>query len=174
MEKTLRHMQVLQPVAMVPSPKPGTVTEEGIFEARLQAKLVIANVAMHVRSEWRLSLFRQLDDILDINEWEPADPFPTSDSMRTFLRMIIYLRFRKCPGLGVSGGNIVAAWTEGDQRLTIECLPNDRMQWVFSKRLADSFEIGSGETFVTRLPEVLSPYIGQPNWVFDGQNQPQR
>lgn len=172
MEETLRSMQVVQPVALVSAPKSGVVTEEGIFEARLRAKLLMANVAMHISSDWRASLFRQLDDILDINEWESGDPFPTPDSMRTFLRMIIYLTFRKCPGLGLSGGSVVAAWTESDQRLTIECLPADRIHWVFSKRLNDFLEIGSGETLVTRLPDVLAPYVGQPNWVFDGQDQP--
>jgi len=170
-DRALKDMRVWRPSAFVGDSETSTeaANEVAVFEARLRAKLLVANVAMHIKTEWRESLFRQLDDILDVNEWDVDDAFPTAGSMRTFLRMIIYLKFKKCPGLGISGGNVVAAWTREDHRLTIESLSEDRTQWVYSRQLDDLIEIGSGLTTVTRLPEVLSPYIQGASWIFHGE-----
>lgn len=175
-DRALQDMRVWPPTSFVGHDQTihDTTRERRIFEARLRAKLEIANVAMHLRAEWRQSLFKQLDDILDVDEWDSDDPFPAPDSIRTFLRMIIYLHFRNCPGLGISAGNVVAAWTHGGRRLTIECLPEDRTQWVCSRQMGNFLEIGSGLTTIPRLTSVLSPYEQPKGWIFHGEAEPRR
>lgn len=174
MDETLKRMFVVPPSALVGQGIERTLSQEALFEARLKAKLLVANVAMHIRSEWRLSLFKQLDDLLDFEEWDPDDPLPRAGSVRTFLRTIIYHRFTKCPGLGISQGNLIGTWTTGRDRLTIECLDSDTLQWVSSRYIDDFLELASGVTKVTRLQEVLRPYFGNPSSIFHVENQSPR
>lgn len=152
------------------SARRGVPNEVSMFESRLQAKVLISNVSMHIKDAWRTSLFRQLDDILDYAEWDTKDALPTEESIRTFLRMIIFLRFKKCPGLGVSNGHLLATWDHLDARLTIECKASDSVRWLVSHLVEDIREVGSGITIVQRLARMLHPYETY-KWVFDGGDQ---
>jgi len=83
-------------------------------------------VAMYLPNEWRTHFFKQLDNLMDVENWEVDDPPITEASFSTFLRMLLELWPVTHPGLGVSiDGNVIAAWTTGRDRLTIECFPND-------------------------------------------------
>ena len=87
-------------------------------------------------------------------------------SFRTFLRMIVYQKPRRRPGLGVSHrGNLIGSWTIGTNRLTMEYLPRDIVKWVLSRVVDGEVERGAGETPLRRLPDVLSPY--DPDRWFD-------
>jgi hypothetical protein len=114
---------------------------------------------MHLGTEWRSRIFEQLDDLLDPEDWhEDDDPLKTS-SFDTFLRMVIFHNPTRRPGFGQSNsGNLIAAWTTGSDRLTIEFLPNDMVRWVLSCEVDSESERAAGETPVRRLMEVLAPY----------------
>ena len=43
--------------------------EEQLFEARATAKILASRVAMYMEDEWRRKLYRQLDSLLDVDEW---------------------------------------------------------------------------------------------------------
>ena len=164
-DQRLRNLVQFSPGAFVGLHPASTDLETTFFESRLRIKLLIANVAMHIKDAWRASLFRQLDDILDHDEWDSDDPLPRPDSVHTFLRLIIYLRFKKCPGLGFAHGDVVASWTDHDRRLTIECGRSDTVQWVLSHFPDGVQEITAGSTTVKRLPGVLAPYAPD-EWLF--------
>ena len=53
---------------------------------------------------------------------------------------------------------------EGDDRLTIECRPQDCVRWVLVQNLDGQRESAAGETTVKRLPEVLRPYDPSKLW----------
>ena len=140
---------------------------EKLYDALARVKLLMAQVAMHLDTEWRSRIFEQLDDLLDAEDWHEDDDPIKVPSFETFLRMIIFHNPSRRPGFGVSNrGYLIAAWTTGSDRLTIEFLPNDTVRWVLSCEVDGETERASGETPVRRLMEVLAPY-SPPRWFAD-------
>ncbi|PZV34336.1 hypothetical protein B5V02_32845 [Mesorhizobium kowhaii] len=122
---------------------------------------------MHLlSSDWRARLFRQVDSLLDAEEWDEDDKPVVSGSSLTFIRMLIFLKARR-PGLGATNdGNLVASWTTGSNRLTIVCKPDDSVRWVVSTQTDVGCETAAGQTTILRLPVVLQPYNPQ-QWFSD-------
>lgn len=139
--------------------------EERLFDAAAAAKILTSQVAMHLESEWRQKLFRQLDSLHDPEEWESGDLPLQQSSFATFLKAICQIKPKRRPGLGLSGGgHLIAAWITKRDRLTIEFLPSDGVRWVLSQHHADEVERFAGQTKVARLLESLAPY--QPEFWF--------
>jgi hypothetical protein len=152
-------------------PEPTTL-EEQLFNALAMFKIRTSLVAMHLDRDWRTKLFGQLDSLLDAQDWEPLDRPPSIDSFATFLRMLIFLRPERRPGLGATAkGELIATWTIGDDRLTIECMPHDLVRWTISVSINGDRERAAGITPVARLREVLSPY-GPGRWFADANRLP--
>jgi hypothetical protein len=144
--------------------QPASLTER-LFDALAAFKLKTAMLAAaHFNHEERARLFKQLDSLLDAESWDSADVVTTEASFTTLLRMVLFLKGRR-PALGVTGsGNFIATWTEGDDRLTIECKPEDHVRWVLVQNLDGQRESAAGETTARRLPEVLRPYDPLKRW----------
>jgi hypothetical protein len=138
---------------------------ERLFDALASFKLKTAMLAAaHFNRDERARLFKQLDSLLDAESWDSADVVTTEASFTTLLRMVLFLGGRR-PALGVTGtGNFIATWTEGDDRLTIECKPEDHVRWVLVQNLDGQRESAAGETTARRLPEVLRPYDAPKRW----------
>ena len=142
--------------------------EERLYDARALCKIKTSEVAMHLDNEWRVRFFSQLDNLMDIENWEDDDTPVTVTSFTTLLRMLTSIKPARRPGLGsTSGGNIIAAWTMEADRLTIECLPKDRVRWVLSRIIDGVRESAAGEVTLLRLPAVLSPY-NPDRWFING------
>ena len=149
--------------------QPAQTVGEKLYDALATFKIRTATVAMHLDRERRSKLFRQLDGLLAVEDWEIADPAPTIDSFATLLRLLTLLKPARLPGLGASGeGNLIAAWTVSDDRLTIECLPRDMVRWHLSAAINGERERCVATTPLRRLSEVLQPY--QPERWFDYGN----
>jgi hypothetical protein len=147
-------------------------TAERLDAALAGAKVMISNVVMHLDRQWRDGLFAQLDDLLDIQDWHDDDEPLQAESFRTFLRLILLQKPKRRPGLGLSHrGHLVAAWTTGPDRLTLECAPDDTVRWVLSYAMNGERERAAGETHVARLPEVLRPYR-PARWFADVEQTP--
>ena len=132
---------------------------ERLYDSLATAKILTAKVAMHLDSEWRNRLFEQLDDLLDADDWHEEDPPFGAGSYMTFLRLIILLNPMRRPGLGVSNaGNLIAAWTNTEDRLTFELMPNDNVRWALSCIVDGERERAVGDAQVARIPQILAPY----------------
>ncbi len=144
---------------------------ERLYDALAEAKILTSHVAMHLDDSWRERLFVQLDDLLEYDDWHEDDEPVTRASFETFLRMIVHQTPKRRPGLGVSHrGNLIAAWTSGSDRLTLEFSPGDMVRWVLSCEIDGEVERAAGESPVRRLPEVLSVY--RPDrWFSDAKHQ---
>ena len=155
------------------TPRRGAVAipvAERLYDSLAEAKLLTAQVAMHFDQDWRTRLFAQLDDLLDVEEWHEDDEPIKGASFRTFLRIMIYQSPERRPGLGVSHrGNLIAAWTSGADRLTLEFLPGDMIRWVLSCEIDGELERAAGETPVRRFPEVVSAFRPE-RWFSDAQH----
>ncbi|MBW8303008.1 MAG: hypothetical protein K0M78_03510 [Brevundimonas sp.] len=143
----------------VAAPQP----EERIFDRLVAFKVNTSQLAMHLQEAWRSGLFKQLDYLLDADDWDYEDRLPTVESFKTFLRMIIALGEVRRPSLGsTSAGDIIAAWTQGQDRLTVECLSDDQVRWVVRRNLRGESVTVAGKNSSSLLLEVLAPYnIGE-------------
>jgi len=144
--------------------------KEELFDTIAAFKIKTSSVAMYLDDEWRHRFFRQLDSLLQEDSWDPDDTPPSMESFSTLLRMLLLISPERRPGLGAtSDGEFVAAWTAGDDRLTIRCLPNDRVRWVLSCELDGERETATGSSTLSNLKEVLSPY--RPHRWFRAKHQ---
>ena len=133
MVERLKHFTEPTPTFSGWKPVEAKGLNEKLYDALAAFKIRTAFVAMHLDREWRAGLFRQLDSLMAAADWEATDPPPASASYSTFLRMLMLLRPKRRPGLGATNdGHLIAMWTSGDDRLTIECLPNDIARWHLS------------------------------------------
>jgi hypothetical protein len=151
---------------------PATATlEERLYDARAACKIRIATVSMHLDHDWRIRLFRQLDNLMDIDNWEKDDLPVTDASFNTLLRMLLFIRPKRRPGVGITNdGNIIAAWTAGKNRLTIECRGADQIRWVVVIYDGEERESAAGEAYLPRLMDVLAPYKPQ-RWFADEESK---
>lgn len=155
-------------VATKPSRKPIPI-EERLYDARARCKMKTAEVAMHLNPDWRTRFFYQLDSLMDSENWDEGDLPVTEASFTTLLRLLLLIKPKRRPGLGsTSGGHIIAAWTVGNDRLTIECMPDDTVRWVLSLQDHQTPETAAGQVKLPRLRSVLEPYAPQ-RWFADGR-----
>ncbi len=144
--------------------------EERLFSSRSEFKVYASSVSMHLGREWLTKLFSQVDSALDAEEWDPRDPPPRLATAKTFIRMLLLLQVKTKPGLGVSNsGNFVAAWTNEQNRLTVECFPEDKVRWVLSRVSDSDIERAAGEGRIERLKDFIAPY--KPEIWFDNAKQ---
>jgi hypothetical protein len=145
---------------------------EELFDSLASFKIKTSTVAMYLEDSWRLGFFKQLDSLLGSESWDPEDALPAPDSFNTLLRMLLLLSPERRPGLGASGdGILIAAWTVGSDRLTIYCLPKDQVKWVLSCELEGARESAAGNSTLSNLREILSPY--RPERWFRAKQLPQ-
>jgi len=136
--------------------------EEQLFDATASVKIMTSRVAMHLEREWREKLFNQMDSLHDPLEWMEEDTPIEKSSFATFLKAICQIKPKNRPGLGLAhGGNLIAAWTSGSNRLTVEFLAKDRVRWIISRFRDEEPEQYVGQTVVSHFLESLQPY--QPN-----------
>ena len=91
-----RIRQLRSPVA--PSMRPlqlhERTLEEKLFDATAGVKVMTSQVAMYLDSQWRSKLFKQIDLLHDVDEWEQGDEPLQRESFATFLKAICELRTR--------------------------------------------------------------------------------
>jgi hypothetical protein len=130
-----------------------------LSDALASAKRELSRVSMHLPLGWHAGLNRQLDLLLDADEWDSADRTPKSGAFVTLLHVLLVVQPEIRPGLGAgTRGTYLASWAKGENRLTVECLPNDAVRWVLARHHGDAVERAAGETTIARLPAVLAPY----------------
>lgn len=125
-----------------------------------ELKVKTGSIAMHLAPDWREGLFRQLDMLLDEENWEPIDELPLTASYLTAMRLLIFMKDVERPGLGLShDGNVVLSWISGKDHLTIECRSGDAVRWMVASTLSDGTrERAAGDSTARRVPTVLAAY----------------
>jgi hypothetical protein len=148
-------------------PASASSLEEQLYNSRATCKIKTAAVAMHLDRDWRTRFFAQIDSLLSADEWDKADAPIGEASFMTLLRMLLLIRAKRRPGLGASSdGHLIAMWTVGNDRLTIECLPADQVRWIVVCDVDGERESAAGQTTLMRLLDVLQPYTPK-RWLAD-------
>ncbi|GEM_PF-3770941 len=153
------------PVAFQANGSGGQSLAEQLFDATASVKILTSSVAMHFEKEWRDRLFSQIDRLHDPEEWDEGDRPVQTASFATFLKAVCDLKPIVRPGLGLAnGGLLVATWVNGQNRLTLQFGPNDRVKWAITRYISEDLERVVGETSVSRLKQALEPYAPS-NWL---------
>ena len=128
-------------------------TMQQLALARAQAKEAARKFTMLFDSDWLTGLSRQIDAMLDPDEWIEGDKPLSPDSFDTLLLVLMRLRPYRRPGLGLTDdGNAVATWSRSaTDRLIVECLSNGRVRWIATAPVAGVNESGTMETTPDRL-----------------------
>lgn len=130
-----------------------------VYDRLVDLKVSTSGLAMHLDSAWRAGLFKQLDHLLDADDWDFSDDLPALASFRTFLRLIIALGSVPRPSLGATAtGELIAVWVTGTDRLTIECMANDQVRWIVTKGTGQDRISGAGRNTAGTLMGYLKPY----------------
>jgi hypothetical protein len=146
----------------------GMDLSERLYIALANAKLMTSKVSMHLPDEWRRQLFRKLDDLLHPDAWHEEDLPLSGPSFETYLRFHMLVGPSRQPNFGISDtGFLLAGWTAGRNRLTLEFLPADGIRWVLVRYLDDERETAAAQVVLPRLMEVLAPFSPQ-DWMRDG------
>ena len=107
---------------------------------------------------------------MDAEEWDVDDPIITDAAFTTLLRILLILRGKRRPGLGVGpNGSVVAAWTNGPNRLTFECRPDDEVRWIVSVIIDGKPDTAVGQTTLSFLFDRLQSY--NPEQWFDDEGR---
>lgn len=136
-----------------------------LSQKRLDLKKSLASISWHLSFDVRTLILKRLDQILEEDEWHTDDQLPDLASWNTFLRMTVYSRPKKVPGITFHNGSTIAYWDYKDIRVTIECMKDDRIKWTASKLVEGEREISAGEALVKRLAQVLSAY-NEDSWLY--------
>ena len=154
-----------------PSVRPAVRSDDvqrRLFDALAAMKMKTAEVAMHLSIDWRDTLFAYLDMLHEAEDWDARDEPAKIASFTTFLRMILFLRPVKRPGMGLTAsGIIVATWTEVGHHLTLECLAADVVAWSIAIPGDGDVEVAAGMCKLQRIREDLSPYRAD-EWLGNG------
>ena len=75
--------------------------DEQLFDNAADLKIAVATVAMHLSSEWRDTIFQQLDELLSKENWQYDFALINTSTFMTFLRFIVYAHPTRLPSLGV-------------------------------------------------------------------------
>jgi hypothetical protein len=130
-----------------------------LYNSRASFKIAASMYAMHLDRGWRDILFKQVDQLMDPEEWDERDAPVSPESSLTFLRLLLFVKPGRRPSLGATDdGNLVAAWVAEKNRLTLICQPDDHIRWVLSTTSEGVAETAAGSTTTSRIPDVLTPY----------------
>ena len=113
--------------------KAGDVTQLDLqlFDNKAQIKILTSRVSMHLEAPVRKDLFKQIDELLDVEAWDDTDALINESSFATLLRFVASKANIHRPALSVSlDGNIMASWLNEGLRLTIEFQPVDAIKLV--------------------------------------------
>lgn len=138
-----------------------------LFAARGDFKIRTSQIAMHLSEAQRRDIFKQLDELLDVDSWHEGDVLPIGGSFSTFLRFLIFERRIRRPSLGISNaGNVTATWVHGAARMTIEFLARDAVYWAVYKPHDGENISGAGEHRLVGVRDLVMLYDAQ-EWVFN-------
>ena len=130
-----------------------------LFSATADAKIWTSQVAMHLDVATRDRIFRQVDALHELDEWDDLDRTLNLEAYKSFIRAIVYHKVNSRPSLALMpDGNILALWRDGEEKLSIEFRPGNEARWAVQHRAYEGLERASGLCPLERLRILLRPY----------------
>ena len=124
----------------------------------------ISDISMHLPKGFAAGLNRQFANLMDDDAWEDDDELISPEALTAFIRTLLSSQTNRRPGIGTNGrGSITASWTDGDSRLTIECLATGLVSLVLSRK-GENGEVeraAFGPVRPKRVREILAPFSSE-------------
>lgn len=138
---------------------------EQLFWALAKNKILYSQFASHLDRRWRDYTFRELDRLMDSEEWD-NEALLSKDSFWTFLRFTTFSKPKALPCLAMTtNGNLVATWYGDKQEsVNLEFQAGDQVRWFVSHVTEEFLEVASGTCLVARVTALLSPF-GAASWM---------
>lgn len=131
-----------------------TATRSPVGERLRLIQDAISDVSMHLPSGFARGLNRQFANLMDEDAWEHTDELISLEALSAFLVTLVRTNTTKRPGIGTNGiGSVTAAWTEGQNRLTIEFLPCGRASVIVTRFLQTDEPVRSA--FAPMRPDLI-------------------
>lgn len=125
------NVQVGLPSVVSAKASDATQLDVQLFNNKAQIKILTSRISMHLEAPVRKDLFKQIDELLDVEAWDDTDALINESSFATLLRFITSKSNIHRSALSVSlDGNIMASWLKEGLRLTIEFQPVDVIKLV--------------------------------------------
>jgi len=134
--------------------------EEELFDAKLACKMA-ASLYTNKILNWRSELFKQIDYLMEAEDWEKDDAPVSEESFKTLLRLLTLKDVKRRPGLGATySGNAIASWVsqKGD-RVIVTCFENDLVEWVVSVTSNGEVDTASGRNKLSNFFERISGHV---------------
>lgn len=107
--------------------------EMALFESLARASTWVAQLSMHLPDDWRNNILLQLQRLLNKNDWDDDSNLLNPESVRSFLRFIIYGNVVRSPQLGINNKRqLTATWIWPDRRIFMDFSSIDACRGVFS------------------------------------------
>jgi hypothetical protein len=115
---------------------------------------------MHLTPETRAKLFRDLDEVLNVDDWYEEDAFPNTVSFRDFLKWTIYSKRYNWLSIGFSDeGDILVAWKSEHALLTATFRGNSRVFWTATRSSPEGETYAAGESTLRFFEREAQLYL---------------
>lgn len=102
-----------------------------VDDALVELKKAVAQYAMHLSAEQRQSIFEQLENIINVQDWYEEDEFPKLNSLKDLLAWTIYAGVPQWHSFGVDDdGDVLIAWHNEHATLTANFDGNRLVRWT--------------------------------------------
>lgn len=121
--------------------------QQRVFDAGVEMKVAVSSYAMHLTPETRVKLFRDLDEVVNVDDWYEEDVLPNAVSFRDFLKWTIYSKRYNWLSIGFSDeGNILVPWKSEHGLLTATFRGDSRVLWTAARRSPEGETYAAGES----------------------------
>jgi hypothetical protein len=120
-----------QPKTVLRESRGGADFDERLFNALVRLKVAVAEFATHLSRDQRALVFRQLEAVINPDDWHEDDELPRPQAFRDLLRWAIHSTFYDWTSIGVSDeGHILVAWVKVNTRLTANFSGDGQVKWT--------------------------------------------
>lgn len=135
--------------------------EQQLWDNRAKLKEITAQYAIClIEPKLRNKFFAQIDWLLNSEHWDEDDRLADTEAFKTLVKFILNAKPINAPYLGLSdNGNILASWINNDNKISLECMPNNNVKWFISCVFSGKKERVGGEApSLERLLAVIRPF----------------
>jgi hypothetical protein len=133
---------------------------EALAHAVDSAKERIHDIASSLDDKHRQALIAQISRLHRAEEWEEGDKPLRPASLENFLRVMLRLKPKKWPSLGMTyDGYLLANWGSRLDQLNMWFAADDDVHWsLYRERPGARAELAAGIGVAEDLPRMLAPY----------------
>lgn len=136
------------------------------FAQRVEATLVelkaaAAQYAMHLSADQRETIFDQLENIINVEDWYEDDQFPKLSAFKDLLAWSIYAALPQWHSFGVDDdGDVLVAWHSDEVTLTANFDGNRLVRWTSRYRDdGDSVAHAAGDCSLRQFAKQAKFYL---------------